>query len=370
MKKKVFAFLGISAGLLAIIPSINLLSRPTLPPGTAWWHRTALFNLDFALPRINQSLYAIGISAAPKETVLGKEGWLFLGEKYQSDINLNRRKLHADELAMLQKIGQNTAAVEDWLTRQGVKSVKFMLCPNKDTVYPEFLPDWARPTEPLIGEALLAASKAGLYVDTRAAVIAAKTKYNAPLFFKTDTHWNSLGAWHAFQHFAQEIKRSQASLQFPEPAGMTVSAPTKIEGGDLAHFLRMKSLLPDTVVYAQHKDINLQTEQIDYQSGKVLATGIGNPEVAPPITPLLVKSPQALNKVKVLWLRDSFGVAVAPMMAASFSEVLQLHYNRAEPALFAQLVKSFKPDYVFVTVVEREARHPWFSSSLPADAGK
>src|SRR5262249_19325605 len=63
--------------------------------------------------------------------------------------------------------------------------------------------------------------------------------------------------------------------------------------------------------------------------------------------------------------RDSFGTAMAPFMAATFSETLQIHYETADTALLARLVETFKPDYVFVTVVERAARRKRFGSVPP-----
>jgi len=75
--------------------------------------------------------------------------------------------------------------------------------------------------------------------------------------------------------------------------------------------------------------------------------------------------PCTLNGKKVLWLRDSFGTAMAPFMAATFSETLQIHYETADTALLARLVETFKPDYVFVTVVERAARRKRFGSVPP-----
>jgi hypothetical protein len=50
-------------------------------------------------------------------------------------------------------------------------------------------------------------------------------------------------------------------------------------------------------------------------------------------------------------------------MAATFSEVLLLHWHEAiKPGgRLLQLVEEFKPDYVFFTVVERAAREPYFS---------
>jgi hypothetical protein len=81
----------------------------------------------------------------------------------------------------------------------------------------------------------------------------------------------------------------------------------------------------------------------------------------------LVKSKNALNHKRVLWLRDSFGTAMEPYMAATFSETLQIHYKWVTPEMFARLVNSYKPDYVFITVVERAARKPWFTNLPPAD---
>jgi hypothetical protein len=52
-------------------------------------------------------------------------------------------------------------------------------------------------------------------------------------------------------------------------------------------------------------------------------------------------------------------------MAATFSETLQLHYDRVDPLRFAQLVDTYKPEYVFVTVVERGARGKWFENFPP-----
>ena len=45
--------------------------------------------------------------------------------------------------------------------------------------------------------------------------------------------------------------------------------------------------------------------------------------------PLLVKSADSLNNKKVLWLRDSFGIGMSSLMAASFSDVLQSNWAEA-----------------------------------------
>jgi hypothetical protein len=58
---------------------------------------------------------------------------------------------------------------------------------------------------------------------------------------------------------------------------------------------------------------------------------------------------------------------MSTMMAATFSEVVQIHWIEAlKPGgRFAELVDKFKPDFVFITVVERDARNPVFTLFPP-----
>ena len=124
-------------------------------------------------------------------------------------------------------------------------------------------------------------------------------------------------------------------------------------------------MLRDTEVVMEIESKHpIETQQYDFETGNLLMSG-GNPQIEAPRHPLLVKSKYALNQKRVLWLRDSFGVAISPYMAATFAETLQLHYALANPVLFAQLVDTYKPDYVFITVVERDARSKWFENLPP-----
>jgi hypothetical protein len=240
-----------------------------------------------------------------------------------------------------------------------------MLGPDKGTIYPEFLPDWAQPAAETATDTLLANVSQGLYVDTRPALRTAKSQFSESLYYKTDTHWNSLGAWVAFRAFEKDIARTEPELQLLSENHVRISKVNQRQGGDLAKFLSLKETLRDSeVVVDILSDRPIETRQYDFQTGRLKQAG-GNPRIHTAQRPLLVKSEQALNQKKVLWLRDSFGTAMAPFMAATFSETLQLHYDAANPSLFARLVETFKPDYVFITVVERGARRKRFGSLPP-----
>ncbi len=113
-------------------------------------------------------------------------------------------------------------------------------------------------------------------------------------------------------------------------------------------------------------DHPIETELYDFETGKLMASGDTSNKIGSPQRPVLVKSKHALNKKKVLWLLDSFGLTgMISYMTATFAETLIFNYGAADPDRFAQLVDRYKPDYVFMTVVERIALDKYFENSPP-----
>lgn len=373
MKKTVFMFVGVALLVLAIIPVINLNAGDwQRKEGEERWSGSALYKLDFALPFLSGFFYPHGISTNPSQVFIGKEDWLYLGEQYGEAVSRGRHGTTVEDEKIAGAIGHATESWSKWLNLHGVRVFRVMLGPDKGTIYPEFLPDWAQPAAETATDTLLANVSQGLYVDTRPALKTAKLQFSESLYYKTDTHWNSLGAWIAFRAFEKDIARVEPDLQLLSENQVRISKVNQRQGGDLAKFLSLKETLRDSeVVVDILSDRPIETRQYDFQTGRLKRAG-GNPRIHSAQRPLLVKSDQALNQKKVLWLRDSFGTAMAPFMAATFSETLQLHYDAANPGLFARLVETFKPDYVFITVVERGARRKRFGSLPPlmASSGK
>lgn len=371
MKKRVLTFVCVAFLVLMIIPAINLqLGIAPKNVGKKWCGRSALYSFNFALPYLSRLFYPLGISTNPNQAIIGKNDWLYLGDQYEKTITVTRHGTTAENLKSVKKIVLATKLWEQWLKLHGVRMYKVMLAPNKDSIYPEFLPEWAQPAADSATNTLLANIGQGVYVDTRPALIAAKAQFSEPLYYKTDTHWNSLGAWVAFRAFTAEVARTELDLRGLSEQQVRVSKVNERHGGDLANFLRMTGMLRDSEVpIAIASKRPIETEQFDFETGRLTASG-GNPQVAAPQHPLLVKSKYALYQKRVLWLRDSFGTAISPFMAAAFTETLQLHYGAMDPVLFARLVDTYKPDYVFITVVERGALGEWFTNLPPANLFK
>ena len=93
------------------------------------------------------------------------------------------------------------------------------------------------------------------------------------------------------------------------------------------------------------------------------ATGIKAPS-----RPTRIRSPAALNPGRLLWVRDSFGSALLPYVTATFAEVVEVDRDAVSLEQLAEFVRRYEPDRVLVSVVERNARSPWFEAVPPASA--
>lgn len=363
MKRSVLGFVIPVCLSLLIVPTSHIVwaDRDDIK-----WDKAFLFNMDFAARWAARVMYPFGISIEPKRVVIGRDGWLFLGDRFATNLSIDRRLASASDFEQGKRIGAATAAWNIYLSGKGVKLFKIMVGPNKGTIYPEYLPNWARPADPNAMDALLAGAGSAHYIDLRPALRAAKSRQSAPLYFQTDTHWNALGAGVAFRAFAEHSAASIPELRWPTASVYRLKEVQTMGGGDLAAFLRLKAHLSDVAPVIEAASLPITALHQDFETKEVLLRDT-NPAIGMTHKPMLVKTQGALNQKKVLWLGDSFSGAMSQLMAATFSELLVQHVaNGLEtPAHFARLVDDFKPDYVFITVVERSSRAPAFAAYPP-----
>ena len=147
-----------------------------------------------------------GVSPAP-EVIVGKSGWLFLASDQALDGYRGIDPFTAEELERLRR---SLADRKTELEKQGIAFL-VVLPPDKQTIYPEFMPDvYTR-----IGPSRLEQTIAYLRehpgvdcVDLRPALEAAKEERpERPLFLKLDTHWNMYGAFFGYRAAAAELKK-------------------------------------------------------------------------------------------------------------------------------------------------------------------
>ncbi|MCU0762308.1 MAG: hypothetical protein MUF76_04820 [Hydrogenophaga sp.] len=316
------------------------------------------YNVDFLVAAWNALTWRTGLSTDPQKVIVGRDGWLFMGDRYANNLSAQRLGAGSNDAELAAGIGNNLLAWESWLRTQGVQAFVLQIGPDKHRVHPEYLPGWASLGKAPRVELLTRGPARRLISDPAAALQQAAAKGQPMPYYKTDSHWNLWGAAIAMRDLRQTLHTYGVSLQTALPDPPQVDRVDRREGGDLSAFLRIQHQVEE------FEPLPLGLEHPRGPSDiRDLAT---NAPVAPaphgqlqhPRLTLQVVTPSAANPLKVLWLRDSFGSALAPFFAADFRETIQIHWsyglNRNAMQL-VNLVHTHRPDVVVLTLVERVA---------------
>jgi hypothetical protein len=271
------------------------------------------------------------------DVVIGRDGWLFFIGGRTLDNYFGLARFSEQELEEWRQLLEKR---RDWLRRRGIKYL-FAIPPDKHTVYPEFLPQWfVKSPKPGKPEQLFTYIKEHSdvpVVDLRQRVREAKSL--GTCFLKTDTHWNSLGAFIGCQTVIEAL-----GMQMPGLKALPLEAfdLKKVEGpgGDLSVMLGDNS--------------SRETEQVVFTP-------------RPPLKPLEIRiaserlpkkwrqgsdpvvTENSLCQGKVIIFRDSFANAWKPFLGYHFREVLYVWQHEWDVAF----LEREKPDVVIDEVVER-----------------
>ncbi len=165
------------------------------------------FGLRSILVRWN-SMMRIGLfqQSPVSWVVIGKNGWLFLNNL--NNIEDCRGFLHYTN-EELRTITHNFEEQQEWLNKQGI-SYLVVIVPDKETIYPEYLPDSIRRTngktrlDQLID--YLQKNSDFRVLDLRQPLLEAKNgKYST--FYRTDGHWNDYGAFIGYREIMLALKQ-------------------------------------------------------------------------------------------------------------------------------------------------------------------
>ncbi|OJX52609.1 MAG: hypothetical protein BGO81_17160 [Devosia sp. 66-22] len=351
-----FVFLGGPLAVLVLLALANLATSGAVRDGSrSWWDPGVAFSADGLASLLSRALYPAGISIDPGGAVIGRDGWLFLGDRYEGGVTAVRVAPTRAQSRAVERVAEGALAWRDWLKQQGVGQFWILVAPDKDDVYPDYLPAWVGRVPGNRQDAMRSAFDSSILIDAGQALRTERLVQSELLFRRTDTHWSNLGAWFAADAFFRRSSAADPGLQFPTAMELGQSWPTP--GSDLAQFLRLEGVLVD-----EHQHVTPigapvpQTQQVEYDIGDVVLPSRQKPQ--------LMTTPNALNQRRVLWLHDSFGWAMAPYMHAAFTEVLDVHVlSRAD--VVGELVNRFKPDIVLISVVDRQADLRWLRSGPP-----
>lgn len=280
------------------------------------------------------------LKVSPIETImLGRDGWLFLdGPHLEMNYFRAEKQFSEDELARWRRA---LLQRHIWLERQGI-SFLYVIAPNKSTIYPEKVPARIHRADTRLDQLLEYLQRrplpAGfLMVDLRKTLHAAKSQY--PVYYKTDSHWNSFGALLAANKITRVLSRSYP-LHPPELNDFAISLePCTGPGGDLAAMLSLSDILydPQIVNVASRSPSQVIVSEprrwIDEKLEREVTTCPG------------AELPEALM------FRDSFGYALAGFLSEHFQKIT--YVRDIGLGFHPQIVLKVRPKIVIQEMAER-----------------
>jgi alginate O-acetyltransferase complex protein AlgJ len=215
------------------------------------WERYLVDNFGFRpyLIRWNSLLKLTCLGVSPVSSViLGKDSWLFYHSEALADGNTvnDWRGTIPLSRAELVRLQQQLEENEQIFAERKIPYL-VVIVPNKSTVYSEYLPDTFRKFRSTTRldqfmEHMRRNSRVSV-LDLREAMF--KAKNNHPLYWKTDSHWNSYGAYVGYTEILRRLSVQLPALKPVPIAGNEVRIEPSPTGGDLAQMLFLQDSLPE-----------------------------------------------------------------------------------------------------------------------------
>lgn len=287
--------------------------------------------------------------ADPEKVVKGQDGWLYLGRHTLIDEARGLKALEDGEVEAW------VGALEKLRAWQESRGGAFLcvLVPDKYRVFPEHAPGWFAVSESRRKEQVLAGlmSRGIAVLDLTTALRQAKSESPYPIWLKTDTHWNGVGAYYGYRAILAQLSEKFPVLQpLPREALVLDDAPPEVAGfwhntGNLAAQLGVRELVPE-----------------DW-AGWLPAQPRAVPAPFPPPTrrvsgvnvPFATELPDAALPTAMV-IGGSFRWALVPLLSEHFRRVLytDFRYSFFDPEVAA----AESPDVLLFVITEQQLL--WF----------
>jgi hypothetical protein len=181
------------------------------------------------------------VSPTPR-VLLGRDGWLFYNPSAEP------AAVPPDDPSFPARLDRWAGALfarRTWLADRGI-SYLVVLAPDKQSIYPKYVPPCARLAASSLDELLLRLEK-----DTELDVLDLRPTLRAavpagPVFWRTDTHWNPTGAYLGYAATVNALARSFPSMSLL-PRSAFATRPMHSGGGDLARLIGLAGRMPEDV---------------------------------------------------------------------------------------------------------------------------
>jgi alginate O-acetyltransferase complex protein AlgJ len=269
------------------------------------------------------------------KVLLGKENWLFLQNDTNRIVEQNTGKLSLT-LESYAKWVRTLQARTAILNSQGI-SYYFLVPPNKECVYPEYLPDDYKISEDRIVNQLMNQCQGHNIKIYYPLELFELYKSESLLYSLVNTHWNGIGAFIAYDLLMNAVKKH---INTKILTWQDIYYEEKIAAEDLGNkltpmqsspFVWGRVQAPQAQVIFDNQAANSGRKQITFNKNTALPTAV--------------------------IFHDSFMEMILPYLMESFSKIYLFH----TPCVNYDFIEAVKPDVVITEMVER------FLVQIPVD---
>jgi hypothetical protein len=301
----------------------------------AWFNDHFGFRKLFV--RTNAMINYYIFHTSPKSmVVVGKDGWLFYDNQrdgknlddYFGNVNFTRQQLSTIHTRLDTLRAKMASHKLPFL---------FVLTSSKHSIYPEYLPFNMSRTRAAVTRADQIDSifhVAGVpLIDMRSVLIRNKSAFPYPLYYRTDSHWNELGAYLGYKSIMDWVKTQIPVIKVHALADYKVEERSDNGSGDLANYIFMGGLLPDREIDLEPKFH--EQAQLSHEKYPI------------PSTIFIQKNDTTLPHL--LMFHDSFTRALRPFLSESFSRNVFVWTDKIDYSI----IDKEKPNIVVIEFVER-----------------
>jgi hypothetical protein len=279
-----------------------------------------------------------------RSALIGRDGWLYFNEYQMVEHHRGTLLFTPDQLQDWKTLLEQ---YRDWFAQRGIKFL-FVVAPDKQSIYPEYLPSWMNKvsSETKLDQffAYMKTHSTVDVLDLRQTLL--ENRSMGPMYLKTDSHWNQLGAFFAYQRLVNELAAQLLPGAKPMPLDAFERTNAPVPPGDLTAMAGTDSTESNAISFNPKASLPpLGIIAQPYQTG-----------------PLIVTRNPCVEGSAIVY-GDSFVNYWVPLLGYNFGRVSYfINHFFTSKFIDAELFKHEKPTVVIVEVIERS-----FNVAKPKD---
>lgn len=266
----------------------------------------------------------------------GKDNWLWL---INDNSILNYTNIERYNNEELNRIQYNIEGAQEFFSNKNIE-LYFFISPDKNQIYPEFYPNYINrksnysKTDQLFD--YLKKSKNNInIIYPKEELLKYKNNHDDLLYWKTDTHWNTYGAYVGYTKLANSIKDNYLDIDILENDELSLKYE-KYPLGDLSNNFSDSSKIYNEFYRVYNKQDNYTFQYIENEQKDMIITKNNN------------------KNIDVLMFRDSFASSMIPYISETFNNCIYIWDFNIRNNI--SKVEYYKPDIVIIEIVERNTK--------------